>query len=126
MSETTNPSPGRTERSVGEEVQYSPRERFWLWTLAVFGFVTVNGAFVYGLFQPGALAEAMANPIALAFQLEAMVLVGVFAYLLSRWGVSRLSWRWFVILSLLGSIAFALPVVLLWKSGGVRSVAPDV
>ena len=115
----------RRTNAVSEQVQYSPRERFWLWTLAIFGFVTVNGAFVYGLFQPGALAEAMTNPLALAFILEALVLVGVIAYLLSKWGVSRMPWQWFVMLSLLGSIAFALPVVLLWNSGKIRSAAPD-
>ena len=39
---------------MGNGVKYSSRERFWLWTLAVFGFVVVNGAFVCGLlFQPG-------------------------------------------------------------------------
>ena len=59
----------------------------------------------------------MSNPLALAFISEALVLVGVVAYLLSKWGVSRMSWQWFVILSLLGSIAFALPVVLLWNRG---------
>ncbi len=112
-------------RAMREQVQYSPRERFWLWTLAIFGFISVNGAFAYGLFQPGALAEALTNPLALAFILEAMVLVGVIAYLLSKWGVSRMSWQWFVILALLGSIAFALPVVLLWKLGKTRSVALD-
>ena len=125
MIQTTNPSPGRAERSVGEEVQYSPRERFWLWTLAVWGFLIVNGAFVYGLFRPGALAEAMANPLALAFIVEALVLVGVIAYLLSKWRVSRMSWWWFVILSLLGSMAFALPIVLLWRSRGLRSDASE-
>ena len=113
MNETTSASPGR----MVEQVEYSPGERFWLWTLAVFGFFTVNGAFVYGLFQPGALAAAMTNPIALAFMGEALVLVGVIAYLLTKWRVCRMSWRWFVILSLLGSMAFALPVVLLWRSG---------
>ena len=95
-------------------ITYSPRERFWLWTLAAFGLVFGNGAFVYGLlFELNALAEAMANPLAAAFIVEALVLTGAFAYLLGRWGVSRLSWRWFVVLSLLGSMAFALPVVLL-------------
>ena len=98
---------------MGEEVQYSPRERFWLWTLAVWGFLIVNGAFVYGLLQPGAMVEAMANPLALAFMVEALVLVGVIAYLLSKWRVSRMSWWWFVLLSLFGSMAFALPIVLL-------------
>ena len=101
-----------------EEVDYSPREHFWLWTLSVFGFLAVNGAFVYGLLQPGAMAVAMTNPLALAFMGEALVLVGVIAYLLSKWRVNRLSWGWFVLLSLLGSIAFALPIVLLWRSAG--------
>lgn len=111
---------------MGEQVEYSPRERFWLWTLAVFGFLAVNGAFVYGLLQPDAMAEAMTNPVALAFMGEAMVLVGVIAYLLSKWGVSRMSWWWFVLLSLLGSMAFALPLVLLWRSGSVESDVPKV
>jgi hypothetical protein len=31
---------------MGNGVKYSSRERFWLWTLAVFGFIVVNGAFV--------------------------------------------------------------------------------
>ena len=53
---------------MGNGVKYSSRERFWLWTLAVFGFVVVNGAFVYGLlYQPGAFSEAMTNPIAASF-----------------------------------------------------------
>jgi CDP-diglyceride synthetase len=99
-------------------VDYSRRERFWLWTLAVFGFVAVNGAFLHGLlFQPHALAEAIRNPIAAAFMVEALVLVGVFAYLFSKWRVNRLPWVWFVLLSLVGSMAFALPIVLLWPRG---------
>jgi len=49
-----------------------------------------------------------------AFILEAFLLMGAFAYLLSKWGVSQLHWGWFIGLSLLGSMAFALPVVLLW------------
>ncbi len=98
------------------EIEYSAPERFWLWCLALFGFVAVNGAFFYGmLFQPEALANALANPIALAFMLEAFVLMGVFAYLLTKWGVSRLHWGWFVVLWFLGSMAFALPVVVLWR-----------
>jgi len=96
-------------------VQYTPRERFWLVALAVFGCLAVNGAFVYGLvFQPDAKTAALTNPLAAAFIAEALVLVGVLAYLFERWGVSRLGWGWFVFLSLLGSIAFAIPVVLLY------------
>jgi hypothetical protein len=88
---------------LGRDIEYSPRERFWLWTLAVFGIALVNGAFVHGLlFQPGTLADAMTNPIAAAFMVEALVLVGVFAYLLSKWKVNRLAWGWLVLLSLPG------------------------
>jgi hypothetical protein len=102
-------------------VKYSSRERFWPWTLAVFGFVVVNGAFVCGLlFQPGAFSESMTNPIAAAFIVEAMLLVGVFAYLLSKWRVTRLLWWWFVLFSLFGSMVFALPIVLLWPSTQTR------
>lgn len=97
---------------------YSARERVWLWALALFGLAGANGAFLYGLFvRPSLLADALANPLAAAFIVEALVLTGVLAYLLGKWGVSRLSWRWFVALSVLGSLAFALPVALLWRGG---------
>ena len=102
-------------------VVYTRRERFWLWTLAAFGFFGVNGAFVYGLLEPGALREAIANPLALAFMGEALVLMGALAYLLAKWGVSVRPWPWFVFLSFLGSLLFALPVVLLWAPRGGRS-----
>ncbi len=98
-------------------IDYSYKERLWLTVLGGFGFLLVNGAFVYGLlYRPDALGAALANPVSAAFIVEALVLVGVFAYLFERWGVSRLSWRWFVALSLLGSMAFAIPVVLLFRN----------
>lgn len=101
--------------------EYTPRERFWLWTLAVVGLLAVNGAFIYGLFfVPGAYAEAMGNPISLAFMVEAFLLLVALAYLLGRWGVARLGWGWLVALSLLGGLAFALPVVLLWGGRSQR------
>jgi len=94
---------------------YSPRERFFLWSLAVLGFVVLNSVFVYGLFvRPDWVREAQSNPISAVFIAEALVLMGTFAYLLTKWKVSRMHWGWFIALSLLGSMAFALPVVLLW------------
>jgi hypothetical protein len=105
------------------QVIYSARERFWLAVLAAFTFFGLNGAFVYGLLHPALLQAALANPLALAFILEAFVLVGVLAYLLRRWGVSRLPWGWFVVLSLLGGLAFSLPVVLLVTGRMGKSVA---
>jgi hypothetical protein len=100
-------------------VAYSEKERFWLWCLSVFGFSAVNTAFIYGMiFRPDALAGALTNPISLAFIVEALVLMGFLAYLMAKWRVARLHWAWFVGLSLLGSMAFALPIVLLWSRHG--------
>jgi len=103
------------------EVEYSGRERAWLLALAVVGFAGVNGAFIYGLvFDPDALSAAMTNPVSAAFVAEALILVGVWAYLLRKWQVTRIAWGWFVVLSLAGSMAFALPVALLWKRRTAR------
>jgi len=100
-------------------IDYTGRERALLWALAAIGGLGVNGAFVYGVFaRPGALAAALTNPIALAFVLEALILMGMLAYLLPRWGVSRRSRLVFVALSLLGGIVFALPIVVLWRRRG--------
>ncbi|MBL4883852.1 MAG: hypothetical protein JKY95_04840 [Planctomycetaceae bacterium] len=107
------------------KIEYSHRERFWLWCLAIFGFSAINIAFIYGvLFQPDAMVSALSNPISLAFIVEAIILMGVFAYLLTKWEVVQLHWGWFVFLSLIGSMAFALPIVLLWSRGTGDSVQP--
>lgn len=96
------------------DIEYHRSERLFLWGLAVVGFLGVNGAFLYGLLRPAVLEQALGNPLALAFMVEAMLLMGALAYLLTKWRVSRLHWGWFILLSLLGSMAFALPIVLLW------------
>lgn len=98
------------------ETEYSHKERIWLWCLCLIGFFAVNGAFMYGLFfQTDAIIGALTNPVSLAFIVEALILMGVLAYLLTKWGVIEVHWAWFVLLSLAGSIAFALPIVLLWR-----------
>lgn len=94
--------------------EYTSRDRIVLWAVAAAGLV-VNGLFVFtSLARPDVLAEARANPVALAFMIEACVLLAAQAYLLHRWGASRLHWAWLVVLAIVGSLAFALPVVLLW------------
>jgi len=109
-----------------EQIEYTKSERVFLWCLGAFGILGVNTAFLYGLLiQPEMMTEALKNPIALAFMTETMVLMLVFAYLLSKWGVAKLSWRWFVLLSLIGSMAFALPVTLLWSKPGRAEAEPE-
>lgn len=117
--------PGREGRSPASSpghdttsgLAYSRTERFWLLLLAGLGFGAVNTAFLFGtVVDPRLLRAALANPVSLAFMAEALVLTGVFAYLLRKWRVARLGWGWFVALSLVGSMAFALPIVLLWPA----------
>ena len=95
-------------------VEYTSRERMALAIFAVVGAIGLNGVFLYGLFvRPELIGDALSNPVACAFVIEALALVGLLAYLLDRWGVSRVHWGWFVLLSLAGGLAFALPAVLL-------------
>jgi len=97
---------------------YSLRERFWLWFAGIAGLFGLNAAFLFGVAHPEILREALENPVSLAFILEAFVLLGLLAYLLPKWGLVRLHWIWLVVLALIGSLAFALPVALLWRAPG--------
>lgn len=99
-----------------KQIEYSRTEKIVLWSLGAFGLLGINSVFFYGLFSnPDVLTRALKNPISLAFIIEAIVLMMVFAYLLSKWGVTKLKPWWFILLSLIGSMAFALPVVILWS-----------
>ena len=65
------------------------------------------------LTRPEAMTETLENPLAMAFLGEAMLLVAALSWLFRKWGVTRLPWGWFVALSLIGSLAFAISIALL-------------
>ena len=95
-------------------MEYSRAERSWLLALGAVGLLGINGVFLWSLYtRPDAVREALANPLALAFVVEAMLLVATLAWLFRKWSLTRLGWGWFVVLSLVGSLAFAIPVALL-------------
>ena len=96
--------------------EYTNRERFWLWSLAVFCFVVLNSVFLWGLLvQPELILQSLKNPISAVFIVESFLLMGVLSYLLTKWKKINLHWSWFIALSLIGSMGFALPVVLLYQ-----------
>lgn len=95
-------------------LDFTRTERAMLIALAVVGFVFVNGAFLYGVsVMPGSLVAALLNPVSAAFMFEALLLMLLAAWLVAKWKPSRLGAVAFVALSLLGGLAFSIPVLLL-------------
>ncbi|MDQ8204367.1 hypothetical protein [Pelagicoccus sp. SDUM812003] len=81
-----------------------------LLALAILGFLGINVPFLYfALFRPDVYAESMGNGIALVFMGEAFLLMLFFAYLIARFGWRKPGWVFFVVMSLLGSMAFSIP-----------------
>jgi hypothetical protein len=105
--------------------KYSTREQTLRVAVALVGALGLNGVFIYALvMRPELIGEALRNPVSLAFIAEAFVVMGLLAYFLGRWGVARRAGVLFIVLSLLGGIAFALPVVMLWRRGGAEGRVP--
>jgi len=92
----------------------SPRERTVLAAVALFGFLGPNGVFVYyALFRWSELVAGLSHPVALAFVLEAGVVTMLIAACLACRPIGRWGWKTFVGLSLLGGLAFGIPVTIL-------------
>jgi hypothetical protein len=79
--------------------------------LALFGLVVPNGLFLYWLFyEYDGLVDVMQNKLAVAFIVDAFLAMGLLAYSFAKNPPGRVGWRWFVVLSLLGGLAFSLPL----------------
>ena len=90
---------------------------------AIVGFVAINCPFLYFAFIDKAVyAEAMSNGLALVFIGEAFLLMFLIAFLIARTGC-RPGWFFFIAMSLLGSLAFSIPLqlYLMTKPGSVTS-----
>ena len=84
--------------------------------VAAVGLFGLNGVFLfYALLHPGTMRAALANPIALVFMLEAFVMVAFAAWVVATFGLKRPGWVAFVVLSLVGGLAFSVPAFLLWR-----------
>lgn len=92
-----------------------------LLALAVFGFIGPNGCFVYfALTDFGRVMGALRNPVSLVFIAEAFALMVLMAWLLHHWGWRRPTWGGFIVLSLLGSLLFSVPLCLYLASRAAR------
>jgi hypothetical protein len=95
-------------------------QKIILWIAAAIGLFGINGLFLYSVFvHPEQIREAQANLYAMAFVLEAFVLLPVLCFLISAAKLKSLGWKSFLVLSLLGSLVFSIPLsVLLWNRKG--------
>jgi hypothetical protein len=97
------------------EFAFRPGERFLLGSLSAVGFVVLNSVFLYGLLvRPDLHEAAVRNPVALVFMVEALLLMLLLAWLFHRWRLSRIHWLGFVALTMVGSLAFSVPLALLF------------
>ncbi|HEU4799815.1 MAG TPA: hypothetical protein VFS94_04230 [Gemmatimonadales bacterium] len=82
----------------------------WLLLVALFGLVVPNGLFVAWLVTEfDGIGAMLANRLALAFMLEAMLLLVLLAVHFAQRPPGPIRWTWFVVLSLLGGLGFGLP-----------------
>jgi len=85
-----------------------------LWGLSVVGFFGINGVFLYyALLHPTAMVSALQNPISAAFIVEALLMTAVFAWIVWLTGAEKPGYLWFIVLSVVGSLAFSVPAFLL-------------
>ncbi len=83
----------------------------WLLVAALFGLVVPNGLFVMWLLTEfDGIGAILSNRLALAFMLEAMLLLVLLAVYFARHPLGPIRWPWFVVLSLLGGLGFGLPL----------------
>ena len=99
-----------------ENINIRTHHRIILWIFAFIGFLGINGVFLYTIiFRPELAREAMGNLYAMVFIVEAFVLLPLFCFLIALAKLKSPNWLGFLALSLLGSLAFAIPMsILLW------------
>jgi len=83
----------------------------WLVFLAVIGLLAPGGLFLYWLFNDYSfLAAALSDKMALAFFVDLLMSTFFLTYLFARKPIGPVKWSWFLALSLLGTLAFSIPL----------------
>jgi len=88
----------------------SPRFAAGLLAVAAFGLVVPNGLFVYWLLNEfSGVRAVLENRLALAFMIDALMVVGLLSLLFARRPPGPVRWPWFVVLSIVGGLGFSIP-----------------
>lgn len=81
--------------------------------LAILGFLLINCPFLYfALIEREVYELGMKNGLALVFIAEAFLLLVFFAFLIAKMGYQKPGWIFFVFMSIIGSLAFSIPLQL--------------
>ena len=84
--------------------------RWVLLAAALFGLLVPNNMFVYAtLHSANGCGAVSHNLLASSFLVDALVAVAVLAWFFAVRPIGRVQWYWFVVMSLLGGLAFSLP-----------------
>ena len=83
----------------------------WLLVISAFGFIVPNGFFLYWVVADyHGLAPIWADHLALAFMIDVFIAMLLLAYWYARHPIGRVKWPTFVLLSIIGGLAFSLPL----------------
>lgn len=84
--------------------------------VALFGLFVPNGIFIYWtLTEFSGLGDILGNKLALAFIIEAFLVLGIMSVYFARNPIGRLAWPWFVVFSLIGGLGFGIPFYYWWN-----------
>jgi len=95
----------------------------WLLPLSVIGLLVPGGLFLFWLLHDySSLSAALSDRMAIAFFLDLLMSTLLLSYFVARKPLGPVKWPWFLALSLLGTLAFSIPlfVWLNWR----RAPAP--
>ena len=91
----------------------------WLIPAALVGMLVPGGLFLYWLAHDySSWSAALSDRMAVAFFVDLLMSTFLLAYLFARKPLGPVKWPWFVALSLVGTLAFAIPLFiwLNWRS----------
>jgi hypothetical protein len=100
-----------------DKMKLKKEHRIILWVFATIGLFGINGVFLYSvIFRPELVEEALGNLYAMVFIVEAFILLPLLCFLIALSKLKSPNWLGFLVLSLLGSMAFSIPLsILLWN-----------
>lgn len=99
-----------------ENMRIRKKHRVVLWCVSAIGLFGINGVFFYSvIFKPELIEEAIGNIYAMVFIVEAFLLLSLLCFLIAIAKLKKPNWVGFLALSLIGSLAFSIPLsILLW------------